>query len=251
METYVSYLRVSSQRQGESGLGLEAQRSIVENYLKHGSKCLLEEFLEVESGKIDNRPELKKAISKSKETGSILIIAKLDRLSRNLTFISQLMDSHIKFVACDLPDANELTLHIMASLAQWERKRISERTKEALQAKRKREPNWKPGTNNFTDAGREKAYVSIYNNSVNNEAVRKAYHYICLLMEKNYTYAQIAVNLNNEGYRTRTGKYFTVNTVFNICKRFTELEMRQNKVSYLSCLSQIPQPRTGNEFING
>ena len=130
MEAFIAYYRVSTQRQGLSGLGLEAQKSSVLSFLNN--RTILAEFTDVETGKNDNRPQLLKAIELAKQTNSTLLIAKLDRLSRNLTFVSTLMDTKMKFICADMPDANELTIHIFAALAQWERKRISERTKGAM-----------------------------------------------------------------------------------------------------------------------
>ncbi len=134
---FVAYYRVSTARQGQSGLGLDAQRESVLAYLDGGRWELLKEFTEVETGKgsnaLDRRPVLKKAIEFAKKQKAILLIAKLDRLSRNLHFITSLMEAKVKFVAADMPDANELTIHIMAELAQHERKIISERTKAALE----------------------------------------------------------------------------------------------------------------------
>ena len=131
---FVSYCRVSTTKQGRSGLGLEAQRAAIADYLNDGQWKLVAEYVEVETGKNDERPELRKALHRAKVTGATLVIAKLDRLSRNLRFIAELQDSKVKFVCADMPDANELTIHIFASLAQHERKVISERTKRALQA---------------------------------------------------------------------------------------------------------------------
>jgi len=133
-------------------LGLEGQKSAVLSYLN--SRTLLAEFTDVETGKNDNRPQLIKAIDLAKQSNSILVIAKLDRLSRNLTFISTLMDAKIKFLCCDMPDANELTIHIFAALAQWERVRIADRTRAALQALKARGKKLgKP--ENFTDEVRK------------------------------------------------------------------------------------------------
>jgi DNA invertase Pin-like site-specific DNA recombinase len=127
---YVAYYRVSTTKQGQSGLGLEAQRNTVLNYI--GNNELVGEFTEIESGKSNNRTELNNALDLAKKEQATLVIAKLDRLSRNLTFISTLMDNKVKFVAVDMPEANEFTIHIFAALAQQERKMISERTKNAL-----------------------------------------------------------------------------------------------------------------------
>jgi DNA invertase Pin-like site-specific DNA recombinase len=135
---FVSYLRVSTQRQGKSGLGLEAQREAVSGYLNGGKWSLVSEIVEVESGKRSDRPELAKALSLCRLHRATLLVAKLDRLARNVAFISALMESGVKFVAVDLPQANELTVHIMASMAEYEAKAISARTKAALQAAKAR-----------------------------------------------------------------------------------------------------------------
>jgi len=131
---FVSYCRVSTAKQGRSGLGLEAQRAAITEYLNGGQWKLVAEYVEVETGKNDDRPELRKALHRTKVTGATLVIAKLDRLSRNLRFIAELQESRVRFVCADMPDANELTIRIFASLAQYERKIISERTSKALQA---------------------------------------------------------------------------------------------------------------------
>ena len=128
----VTYYRVSTAKQGRSGLGLGAQRTAIATFC-HSRDCQpLGEYVEVESGKRDDRPELAKALHHAKVTGSTLVIAKLDRLSRNLAFLAQLQDAGTKFIAADMPEANELTIHIMAAMAQAERKAISKRTVEAL-----------------------------------------------------------------------------------------------------------------------
>jgi DNA invertase Pin-like site-specific DNA recombinase len=134
---FVAYYRVSTARQGRSGLGLEAQRAAVLAFI-NGNAELVAEFTEVESGKHAHREELKKAIAACKKQKAKLVIAKLDRLSRNLAFIATLMESGVQFVAADMPEANELTVHIMAAMAQYEGKQISKRTKDALAAAKKR-----------------------------------------------------------------------------------------------------------------
>jgi len=129
---YVAYYRVSTARQGRSGLGLEAQRKAISQFINGGGATLLSEFTEVETGKRNDRPELARAIHKAKVTGARLVIAKLDRLSRNAAFLLTLRDSGVEFVAADMPEANTLTVGIMALMAQHEREMISRRTKEAL-----------------------------------------------------------------------------------------------------------------------
>jgi DNA invertase Pin-like site-specific DNA recombinase len=135
---FVAYFRVSTDRQGKSGLGLDAQREAVMNYLNGGRWSLVDEFTEAESGKRSDRPELEKALAACKKLKAKLVIAKLDRLSRNLAFIAALMESGVEFVAVDIPHANKLTIHILAAVAQHEREMISERTRAALAAAKKR-----------------------------------------------------------------------------------------------------------------
>jgi DNA invertase Pin-like site-specific DNA recombinase len=135
---FISYLRVSTQRQGKSGLGLEAQREAVNAYLNGGDWTLIEEVLEVESGKRNDRPQLTRALSLCRVHGARLLVAKLDRLARNVAFISTLMESGVDFEAVDLPQANKLTVHIMAAMAEHEAAMISARTKAALAAAKAR-----------------------------------------------------------------------------------------------------------------
>lgn len=133
---FIAYHRVSTQKQGASGLGLEAQKEAVNRFLNGGTWELLGEYVEVETGKgadaLAKRPQLKAALAACRKEGATLVIAKLDRLARNVHFVSGLMESKVKFVACDMPEANELTIHIMAAFAEHEAKRISQRTKDAL-----------------------------------------------------------------------------------------------------------------------
>ncbi len=135
---FISYLRVSTERQGKSGLGLDAQRAAVRDYLNGGAWDLLREFVEVESGGNNDRPQLAAAIAECRLTRSTLVIAKLDRLSRDATFLMGLRDSDIDFVAADMPNANRLTVGIMALVAEQEREAISARTKAALAAAKAR-----------------------------------------------------------------------------------------------------------------
>lgn len=130
----VAYYRVSTAAQGRSGLGLEAQRTAVAALVEQRSFTLLGEFTEVESGKRNDRPTLADALSHARLTNSTLLIAKLDRLSRNAAFLLTLRDSSVKFLAADVPDANDLTIGVLAVIAQAEREAISRRTKEALAA---------------------------------------------------------------------------------------------------------------------
>ena len=129
---YIAYYRVSTQRQGRSGLGLDAQRQAVREHLNGGNWQLIEEITEVESGKRADRPKLAEALRLCRLRGATLIIAKLDRLARNVAFVSALMDAGVEFEAVDFPQANRLTIHIMAAVAEHEAKAISQRTKAAL-----------------------------------------------------------------------------------------------------------------------
>lgn len=134
----IAYKRVSTARQGKSGLGLEAQRKAIDDFAASRGATVLARFTEVESRRQTDRPELKKALDLARLTGATLVIAKLDRLSRNAAFLLTLGDSGVRFLACDMPEANDLTLGIMALVAQQEREAISRRTKEALAAAKAR-----------------------------------------------------------------------------------------------------------------
>lgn len=134
----ICYLRVSTARQGASGLGLEAQRAAVQAHAAAAGMTIVAEYLEVESGKRDDRPKLAAALSACRLHRAQLVIAKLDRLARNVAFIANLMDGGVDFVACDMPHANRLTLHLMAAMAEHEREMISQRTKAALAAAKAR-----------------------------------------------------------------------------------------------------------------
>jgi DNA invertase Pin-like site-specific DNA recombinase len=135
---FIAYYRVSTDKQGKSGLGLEAQQKAVRDYLNGGAWELVADFVEVETGKRSDRPELQKALATSRRHKARLVIAKLDRLSRNLAFIATLMESDVEFLAVDNPHATRLTLHILAAVAEHEREMISERTKAALGAAKAR-----------------------------------------------------------------------------------------------------------------
>lgn len=223
---YVAYYRVSTQKQGESKLGLEAQEHLVQSFLdSKKAEELPPSFTEVESGNNGDRPELKKAIQRCKETGATLLIAKLDRLSRNVAFIfnlkAELEKAGVGFTACDLPEANTLTLGIMATMAQHERETISKRISAALQAKKRR--GEKVGNpEHFTLEHRQKAWRSIAEQARKDPDTRKAFHFIKPRREAGQTFKAIADELNSEGYRTRRNKKFFPAQVQKIYLRFTE-----------------------------
>ena len=135
-QTYIAYLRQSTQKQEISGLGIEAQREIIRNYLK--DRKTVAEYIETESGKKSDRPKLTEALELCRKTNSVLIVAKLDRLSRNVAFTSKLLESDVEIVFCDFPEANKLVLHIISSIAEYEANLISQRTKQSLKAKKAR-----------------------------------------------------------------------------------------------------------------
>lgn len=141
-QQFVTYYRVSTIRQGASGLGLEAQRQAVSKYLTERVKTTIDEFVEVESGKgsnaLEKRPQLRLALEMCKKTGATLLIAKLDRLARNVHFVSGLLETGVDFVAADMPNANKVMIQMYAVMSEWERDQISERTKAALAAAKAR-----------------------------------------------------------------------------------------------------------------
>ena len=135
---FVAYYRVSTARQARSGLGLEAQRQAVRDYLNGGRWTLVAEYVEVESGRRNDRPELRKALAACRIQGATLVVAKFDRLSRNAAFLLTLRDSAVECIATDMPDANRLTIGIMAMIAEHEAEAISARTKAALAKSKKK-----------------------------------------------------------------------------------------------------------------
>lgn len=205
MKKYVAYYRVSTAKQGTSGLGLEAQSAAVAAFLK--GEALLAEYVEVESGKKNQRPQLIAAIATAKNQGAVLVIAKLDRLSRNAGFIFALRDSGVDFVCCDIPDANTLTVGIFAVIAQHERETISKRTKDALQAKKAR--GEKLGTpENMTEAVRTKGLLARQQNAKEHTGNRQATALIVSRKAQQVSFNQIASELNNLGFTARRGGRF-------------------------------------------
>lgn len=214
---YVAYYRVSTKRQN---LGIDAQRNTVINYINNINGELINSFEEKESGKCDNRSELLKAIDYCKINGAILVIAKLDRLSRNVSFIFALKDANVKFYCCDLPELNTLTLGIFATLAQSERETISSRTKAALQAKK--DKGFKLGAPNASISNdmRIKSAEALRRKADNNANNRRAYTVISPLIERNMTLQAIATYLNNNEFRTSKNCLFTPTAVSRLIKRY-------------------------------
>jgi DNA invertase Pin-like site-specific DNA recombinase len=157
---FVSYLRVSTVRQGLSGLGLEAQRDAVERFLRQSNGRAVAELTEIESGRKSDRPKLIEALRLCRIHSATLVIAKLDRLARNVAFISNLMESKIEFTAVDFPSANRLTIHILAAVAEHEAQMIRERTKAALAAARARGVRLGGNRGNLPEVSRTGALAS-------------------------------------------------------------------------------------------
>jgi DNA invertase Pin-like site-specific DNA recombinase len=202
---FVAYYRVSTERQGSSGLGLEAQQKAVRDYLNGGSWELVGEFVEVESGKRADRPELAKALEACKRHKARLVIAKLDRLSRNLAFVATLMDAGIEFTAVDNPHANKLTVHILAAVAQHEREMISERTTAALQAAKAR--GVRLGNPNLSEAakiGRARLQDAAQQYAVNVLPVIRELQAVGVT-----SHNAIAKKLNERNVPTRRGRKWT------------------------------------------
>ncbi len=211
-KTVIGYVRVSTKGQGASGLGLEAQQAAIETYVTQNDAKVLRLFVEIESGRKSNRPQLAAALAHAKRSKAALIVAKLDRLSRNVAFLSALMEAKVDFVACDNPTANKLTIHILAAVAEDEAQRISERTKAALAAYKAR--GGKLGAarrecrNNLTLEARQRGAKAA------GEAVRSnadaAYSDLEPLFQdfqsRNLTQRDIAAELNQLGHTTRRGK---------------------------------------------
>ncbi len=212
---YVAYYRVSTRAQGESGLGLEAQRAAVASFTKG---VIVAEFTEVESGKNNGRVQLALAIDRAKRVGAILVIAKLDRLSRNASFIFTLRDSDVNFQCVDMPDANTLTIGIFATLAQHERELISSRTKAALRAKIAQGAKLgKP--ENLTPAAQAKGVAGNVARAVANENNRRALSMATAYRSAGKNLVEIASELNEAGFRTARGCAFQATQVMRLLKR--------------------------------
>jgi DNA invertase Pin-like site-specific DNA recombinase len=204
---YIAYYRVSTKKQGSSGLGLEAQRDAVHKYI--APELIDFEFTEVETGtNKKHRPILSEALELCKKNDAILLIAKLDRLARNVAFVSSLMDSKVKFKAVDFPEANELTIHILSAIAQHEAKIISSRIKDALAVKKsKGEKMGSP--KNLTYKDRLKGVAIIKQNALLNSNNSKALAFIEKSIQNKYTLQGIADELNKAQFKTSKGKKFT------------------------------------------
>ena len=207
--TYVAYLRQSTKKQEISGLGIEAQREIIQKFL--GQEKPVAEYVETESGKKTDRPKLAEALALCRKTKSTLIVAKLDRLSRNVAFTSKLLESDVEIKFCDFPEANRLVLHIIASIAEYEAGLISQRTKQSLKAKKARGILLgKPEnlTNNLDRAitNSKRAIQTKANDNPNN---KRAVAMLKVLVGQGMSLSAMARKLNEEGFVTSQAKKFT------------------------------------------
>lgn len=224
-----SYRRVSTQKQGISGLGLEAQEGAVAQYVSHVDGVLLKDFVEVESGKANDRPQLHAAISFAKRSQATLLVAKLDRLSRNVAFLATLLESKVDFLAVDNPHATPFTIHIMAAVAQWEREAISKRTREAMAIAKTRGSKFasaRPGHWEGREERRKAGAIAggtsaaVVNRQLADEAYRDVAPEIIRQRQSGMSLQKIADDLNHESIPTRMGKKWTKATVRLVLLRF-------------------------------
>ncbi len=208
MPRYVAYFRVSTEKQGRSGLGLAAQRSVIERFLTDQDE-LIAEFIEVQSGKDDNRSELWKAIAHAKRNDAKILIAKLDRFSRKVSFIAGIMEQGIGLVIAEMPNATDFQLHIFAALAQEERRLISERTRNALAEAKRR----------GTELGKNGKLLAVQNRKDAIDRAEGLRPVIMPMVEAGTSLSQIARTLNELGFVTAMGKPFRAEQVSAVVKR--------------------------------
>lgn len=221
MAAFVGYYRVSTQSQGRSGLGMEAQRKAVAAYVKSIGGSLQAHFEEVESGGKAERVQLRAALALCKAKKATLVIAKLDRLARNLHFISALLESGVEFVAADMPSANKLTIHIIAAMAEYERDVISQRTKASLAAAKARGVilgNPKVMEASAIGAECTKKQADAF-------AIRLKPALAALMASGVSSYSRLAIALEESGVRTQRGGRWTATGVRNIAIRIKQISM--------------------------
>jgi DNA invertase Pin-like site-specific DNA recombinase len=229
MKKFIPYYRVSTKKQGTSGLGLDAQKKTVEDYSKHNDGKIIAEYTEVETGKRTDRIELTKAIAHAKLAKATLVVAKLDRLARNMEFTAALMNSGVEFICCDNPHANRLTIHILAAVAENEAVQTSRRTKDALAVAKKkgtllgsaRPGHWKgrEGKRGWKKGAKNSAIVR-------SQRALAAYSFLMPQIREwqaaGDNLGMIATKLNDAGHQTTAGKPFTSVAVWRILKRYDE-----------------------------
>jgi DNA invertase Pin-like site-specific DNA recombinase len=224
----IAYYRVSTRKQGASGLGLEGQQAAVSEFASRTGGTVVTSYTEVESGKRADRPELARAIAHARRSRATLVVAKLDRLARNVAFLSALMDSGADFVAVDNPHANRLTIHILAAVAEDEAKRISERTKAALAAAKRRgvklgsaRPGHWDGREAQRLAGLERAHKAAAEShrAAADGAYADLFPVVRQLHGEGKSLQGIADELNRQGHTTRRGKPWNPMQVLRVLKR--------------------------------
>mgnify|MGYP000138643155 FL=1 len=217
---YVAYLRQSTTKQERSGLGIEAQRDIINSFIKEG--VILAEYVETESGRKSDRPKLQEALTLCRKTNSILIVAKLDRLSRNVAFTSKLLESDVEIIFCDFPQANRLILHIISSIAEYEANLISQRTRQSLKAKKER--GVKLGkSENLMNKHNEAVARSNQTNRIkakNNANNMRAIALLRSMIKEGLTISQMTKQLNEQGFVSSKGCKFQIVQVQRLIQRY-------------------------------
>lgn len=208
MTRYVAYFRVSTEKQGKSGLGLAAQRTLIERFLSAGDEVIAE-FVEVQSGKNDERVELWKAIAHAKKQDAKILIAKLDRFSRKVSFIAGIMEQGIGLVVAEMPHATDFQLHIFAALAQEERRLISERTRNALAEAKKR----------GVELGKNGKVLAVQRRQEADERAEGLRPVVMPMVEAGLSYSEIARRLNEQGIQTVNGRRFRAQQVKQVIGR--------------------------------
>lgn len=218
MTKFVGYLRVSTKRQGQSGLGLAAQRECIAAHIQSVGGKLASEYTEVESGKRSDRPELAKALAACRIHGAVLIVAKLDRLARNNAFVANLLESGCEFVAADFPQANRMMLQLMSVIAEYEAKLISDRTRAALAQAAKRGVQIGGYADNCADIARKGSKASAkVRSAASVQRARDLAPVIAELRESGASsFAQIAAGLNERGIPTARGSEWSPAQVYRV-----------------------------------
>lgn len=236
---FVTYLRVSTERQGQSGLGLEAQRAAVAAHVL-GRGEVMAEFVEVESGKRADRPELARALAEAKRAGAVLLIAKLDRLARNVAFIANLLESGVEVTAADMPEANRFLLHVMAAVAEHEAQAISDRTKAALAAAKARgiKLGW-----SIPERASEQRQAAKKGAAVNKALALTHAKNVLPMIEQirvgGASLRQIATELNGRGIKTARGGKWYATTVRNILTVENSVELHAAYTPLTDNLSRL------------
>lgn len=226
MKRFIFYFRVSTDKQQRSGLGIEAQRAAARQYVASiGGGVVAAEYVETESGKLADRPVLRNALAHAHRAKAVLVIAKLDRLARSVAFVSAMMEAGVDFVCCDNPHANRFTLHILAAVAEHEARMISQRTKEALEAAKKRGVllgSRRPGHWDGKEHIRAEALVKgraaaiRVKKDMAVKAYEDLYGQVGAALSAGRTCREIASDINAAGHTTRTGLPWTRRTVMNV-----------------------------------